>query len=258
MSDERIWRALADPSRRDILDRLRSRPHTTGELADRFDMTRYGVMKHLSVLVDAGLVLVRRRGRQRWNYLNVVPLQEALERWATPFQRSTARSLMRLRDLSESHGREESTMVTRPEILQIEQEIRIAAPPGRVFKALTEEVSEWWGRGYRLLDEDSTVKVIPHVGEHMLETSGSREASWGMVTSVEPDRELELTGRMGMGGAVTGVIRYELEPDGAGTLLKLSHHATGEIDEDTEANYTKGWQYLLGECLRGYLDESHN
>ncbi len=60
------WRALADPPRRRILDLLRRRPTTTAELAAQFECTRFGVMKHLGVLVDAGLVVVRREGRQRW------------------------------------------------------------------------------------------------------------------------------------------------------------------------------------------------
>lgn len=68
-NEERAWRALADPRRRQILEDLRGGPRTTGELARRFEISRYGVMKHLSTLVEAGLVRAERRGRERWNHL---------------------------------------------------------------------------------------------------------------------------------------------------------------------------------------------
>lgn len=68
-SRDRVWRALADPHRREILQSLRRGPQTTGQLADGSEISRYGVMKHLSVLVEAGLVRVERRGRERWNHL---------------------------------------------------------------------------------------------------------------------------------------------------------------------------------------------
>lgn len=69
MTRDRVWRALADPHRRRILDALRAGPQTTGTLAHDSELSRYGVMKHLSTLVDAGLVRVERRGRERWNHL---------------------------------------------------------------------------------------------------------------------------------------------------------------------------------------------
>jgi len=80
-----VWRALADPTRRAILDLLRERPRTTGELTEAFPTSRFAVMKHLAVLQKAGLVVVRRRGRERWNHLNGVPLRTAYERWMRPY-----------------------------------------------------------------------------------------------------------------------------------------------------------------------------
>ncbi|HEU4898462.1 MAG TPA: metalloregulator ArsR/SmtB family transcription factor, partial [Actinomycetota bacterium] len=75
-----VWRALADPTRRAILDLLADRARTTGELSEAFpEVSRFAVMKHLGVLETAGLVVVRRRGRERWNHLNGVPLREAYE-----------------------------------------------------------------------------------------------------------------------------------------------------------------------------------
>jgi DNA-binding transcriptional ArsR family regulator len=80
--DEAVWRALANPLRRRLLDELRRGARTTGELADATpELSRFAVMQHLGVLTDAGLVIVRRRGRHRFNHLNAVPLRRWYERW---------------------------------------------------------------------------------------------------------------------------------------------------------------------------------
>lgn len=76
-----VWKALADPTRRRLLDLLKDRPQTTGQLCARFAMSRYGVMKHLGILEEAGLIIVRREGRKRYNYLNAVPIRRIYERW---------------------------------------------------------------------------------------------------------------------------------------------------------------------------------
>lgn len=80
-----VWTALADPTRRAILDLLRERARTTGEIADEFPTTRFAVMKHLNVLESAKLIVVRREGRERWNHLNVIPLQALYDRWVKPY-----------------------------------------------------------------------------------------------------------------------------------------------------------------------------
>jgi DNA-binding transcriptional ArsR family regulator len=92
-----VFKALADPTRRSILDRLRDQPRTTGELCEGFpDVTRFAVMKHLTVLEEAGLVVVRREGRVRWNHLNPVPIQSIYERWMSRFAAPHAASLLKL------------------------------------------------------------------------------------------------------------------------------------------------------------------
>ena len=101
-ADDRIWKALADPCRRRILDLVRERPRTTGELARPFEVSRFMVMKHLKQLVDAGLVLVVRRGRERWNHLNPAPIQEIWRRWIEPFAVAAADSMHRLKVRAES------------------------------------------------------------------------------------------------------------------------------------------------------------
>src|SRR5215208_6375718 len=102
MMEDRVLRALADPTRRSLLDLLRDGPRTTGALAGAFpEVTRFAVMKHLGVLTDAGLVVVRRRGRERWNHLNAVPLRQAYERWMAPYAEAAAVTSLRLKDFVE-------------------------------------------------------------------------------------------------------------------------------------------------------------
>ena len=97
-----VWRALADPTRRQILDLLREGPRTTGDLVEQFDLSRFGVMKHLGILVEAGLVTVRREGRLRWNELNPMPIHQIYRRWIKPFETAAADRLMRLKTHAES------------------------------------------------------------------------------------------------------------------------------------------------------------
>ncbi len=80
--DDKVFKALAAPVRREVLDALRDNPQTTGELCALFaHLDRCTVMQHLRVLEDADLVLVRRVGRVRWNYLNAIPIKRIHDRW---------------------------------------------------------------------------------------------------------------------------------------------------------------------------------
>ena len=93
-----VWKALADLTRRRLLDALRAGPQTTGALCARFPhLARVTVIKHLGVLEDADLVVVRARGRERWNYLNAVPIQRIHERWIGPFEAHWASALLNLK-----------------------------------------------------------------------------------------------------------------------------------------------------------------
>lgn len=95
---EPVWRALANPVRRRILDILRERPRSTGELAGEFaDLSRFAVMQHLGVLEEAGLVIRRKDGRKTINYLNPVPIQQIHDRWVSRYQRPWAESLVDLK-----------------------------------------------------------------------------------------------------------------------------------------------------------------
>ncbi|HSR43062.1 MAG TPA: helix-turn-helix domain-containing protein, partial [Longimicrobiales bacterium] len=104
-----VWRALSNPVRRRILDLLRGGPRTTGGLADSFpDLTRFAVMQHLGVLEEADLVVPRREGRMRYNYLNPVPIQEVYDRWVVRYLQPWTEALVGLRDALERAPREDS------------------------------------------------------------------------------------------------------------------------------------------------------
>jgi DNA-binding transcriptional ArsR family regulator len=95
VDDARIWKALGSPHRRALLDALRDGAKTTSALCEVLpQLSRFAVMQHLSVLERAGVVLVRRDGRERWNELNAVPIQRELERWLNGFEQATASQLL--------------------------------------------------------------------------------------------------------------------------------------------------------------------
>lgn len=107
-----IWRALADRTRRSMLDLLSEKPRTTGELAKAFKtVSRFAVMKQLKVLEEAGLIIVVREGRLRWNHLNPVPLREVFRKWVGRYETLWADALLDLREQAES----ESEGTSRPE-----------------------------------------------------------------------------------------------------------------------------------------------
>lgn len=85
-SHDVVFKALASPTRRDLLDALRDHPRTTGDLCSRFPaLDRCTVMQHLKVLEDADLVIAQRKGRERWNHLNPLPIKHIYERWIGPY-----------------------------------------------------------------------------------------------------------------------------------------------------------------------------
>jgi len=89
-----VFKALADASRRELLDRLRAESgQTLNELCARLDMTRQAVSKHLTILEEANLVATLRRGREKLHYLNPVPIHEIAERWIGKFERSRLEAL---------------------------------------------------------------------------------------------------------------------------------------------------------------------
>src|SRR5271168_3877744 len=93
-----VFRALADPTRRSLLDELfRQDGQTLGALAERFSMTRFGVMKHLKLLEEAGLVVTQRQGREKRHFLNPVPIRLIHDRWVSKYAEPWVATLSELK-----------------------------------------------------------------------------------------------------------------------------------------------------------------
>ena len=98
MNDDLVFKALADSTRRFLLDLLIEREgRTLRDLESHVDMTRIGVMKHLRLLEDAGLIITRRSGREKLHYLNPVPIQQIHDRWINKFTEHRATALVNLK-----------------------------------------------------------------------------------------------------------------------------------------------------------------
>jgi DNA-binding transcriptional ArsR family regulator len=105
---DKIWRALADPTRRAILDLLRDGPRTTTDIVEAVPrLSRFGVMKHLDVLKRCGLVLVRADGRRRVNSLNAAPIRRIYERWVRRYEGRGAGELLSVKRDAERRRHDE-------------------------------------------------------------------------------------------------------------------------------------------------------
>jgi uncharacterized protein YndB with AHSA1/START domain len=121
-----VFRALADPTRRELLDELFRRDgQTLTELEGRFEMSRFGVMKHLRQLEEAGLVVVRRRGREKLHFLNPVPIRLVHDRWVSKYAEPWATALSDLKTSLEQ---------TMEKVF----EIYIRTTPERLWHAITD------------------------------------------------------------------------------------------------------------------------
>src|SRR5947209_3976992 len=130
-----VFKALADPNRRRLLDRLFKRDgQTLGEMCARVDMTRFGVMKHLRVLEDAGLVVTRKQGREKLHFLNPMPIRLAHDRWVTKYRAPLAAALSDLKFALENPM---SAIDPKPVQKQI-YELFIRTTPEKLWQALTD------------------------------------------------------------------------------------------------------------------------
>src|SRR5262245_43751271 len=250
-----VWPALADPNRRAILDLLRDGPRTTGQIASRFPSTRFAVMKHLRVLEAAGLVVVRRQGRERWNHLNAVPLQQVYDRWVTPYRALWAPKLTSLKTRLEGDHAMTTTAPVSP-FVRVELEIRIDAPRERVWKALIEDTTLWWPRSF-YTGPAKGFHIEPRLGGRVYEDWGNQTGVvWYTVFAINPNTSIDLHGAMGVpyGPAFT-LLHLELESDGTETILKLSDSTLGDSGGGCDATKEDGWRQVFAEGLKRYVEQ---
>jgi DNA-binding transcriptional ArsR family regulator/uncharacterized protein YndB with AHSA1/START domain len=234
--EEAFWRALANPWRRRILDLLRDRPLATGDLAERLpQVSRFAVMQHLGVLADAGLVLVERRGRHRFNHLNAAALRASYDRWVNGYADGLADELVSLRrHLDEEEIMGEGPAVETPRVLRLESELRFRAAPERVFRALTDpdEVRRWFPYTY---GENRVQRVVlePRVGGLQYEDWGDgRGYLYGQVTEWDPPWRYSVRTRLHPGTVMDTLATVEPIADGA--VLRSSRVIVGPISDEQE------------------------
>jgi len=244
-----LWRALADPTRRQILDLLRRRPLITGEIAAQFPISRIAVMRHLDVLSQAGLVTSRKRGRERWHYLNAVPLQKLHQRWAEPAAAGFAAALLRLHDTVEAEGR---PMEPIQPAVDVALDIEIAGPPAAVFAALTEDAGGWWGPPF-VTARATSLALDPRLGGLFTERWGNGGQVIASVTGWAQDEHLQLTGSFHLGAGV-GVAAFDLAEAGPGTLVRFSFRAIGVVDAGAAGAISRGWAELVGTRLKELVE----
>ena len=252
-----IWNALAEAKRRQILELLEERSRTTSELCEFFDVSRFAVMKHLNVLEEAGLIMVRREGRKRWNILNDRPIDLLRARAAD--NNNKAKKPSKIFSLfpvaAQTLSSLEPTGAT-----SIDQDTLLKAAPEDVFAALTEHVDAWW----RWRSPDSLgVYLEPTVSGRFYQAfseTGDGELLDGellaWVTYIKRYEEIRLSGPMGLAEAeAMSFIRLQLEPCADGTWLRLHHRLIGRIDEQIVERFRRRWHDLFSYCLKAFVEE---
>lgn len=255
-----VWKALADVTRRAILDQLRDGPRTTGDLSESFAMSRFGVMKHLRILEEAGLVTVRRDGRKRWNHLNPMPIHEIYRRWIRPFETTAADRLLRLKLHAESHPEAPMPDSAMFRTLDIQLELEIAAPPARVWRSLTADIGEWWPKQFYVGSAPKRFALEARVGGRVFEDWGDGEGVlFGTVTAFEENALLQWAGDMSaeFGGPARSVTTFRLRPGAAtgATVLAFRDTPFGLLSDEAMTGLEQGWRWFLTDCLKPFVED---
>lgn len=247
---DQVWRALSDPTRREVLDLLREGRKTTGELAACFpELTRYGVMKHVKVLGEAGLVVSRKEGRNRWHHLNAVPLRRIYERWVSRYEDLWAGSLLTLKRVVEGREAMGIKQIGESRVVHIEDEIRIGAPASRVFGAMVGEIGMWFWRGEEGTDPPAKLEAWAG-GRFFREWGEGNTELFATVGLIKKDRQLRLLGSIGGRHAIASVADLVLEEEGDETLVRVTHRVSGEVTDAEVGDYESGWHDELASLKR--------
>jgi DNA-binding transcriptional ArsR family regulator len=229
-----LWRALASPWRRRLLDLLRQGPATTSALAAQLpELSRFAVMQHLGVLTDAGVVVVERRGRDRVNHLNPVPLREWYERWVRPMADAGAASLLALRRAVETGEPVMIETADQVRTVRLAFELRIEASAERTFEVMTQRSLEWYPHTY---GEERVRRIVlePRVGgQHYEDWGDGRGHLYGEVTVYDPPARWATRGRI-MAGTILDTA-YELREESGGVVVSVTKVAVGPITDEEAA-----------------------
>jgi len=225
---DEVFKALVDPIRRSLLDELFRRDgQTLGELVGLFEMTRFGVMKHLAQLEAAGLVVTRRRGREKLHFLNPVPIRLVHDRWVSKYAEPWAAGLSDLKQRLENP-------------MEKVFEIYIKTTPERLWEAITDaDTRSKYNFGVGVYSDFAP-------GSHFEMRTGDMVLGEGENVEVDPPRKLVQRATMlfSEGAKNEGVTRitWEIEPVGDSCRLTLTHD---EMRDGACEEIYGGWPMIL-------------
>jgi len=225
---DEVFRALADPTRRSLLDALfREDGQTLSALEARLPMTRFGVMKHLKVLEEARLVVTRRRGREKLHFLNPVPIRLVHDRWVSKYAEPWAATLSDLKHELEK---------TMEKVF----EIYIKTTPQRLWQAITDtDMRRKYNFGAVFKSDWTKGSRLEAFGRGVLIAEGEN-------LEVDPPRRLVQSFRALWGEDVkregTSRVTWEIEPVGDSCRLLVTHD---QLREDANTQLYGGWPMVL-------------
>lgn len=265
---DEVFRALADQSRRQLLDSLNTRNgQTLRELCSGLDMARQSVSKHLAVLEAANLVTTVRRGREKLHYLNGAPINEISERWITRYERDRVNALADLKRALEETTMEKPTFVYTT---------YIQTTPERLWQALTDPAftQRYWGATFQTdwkagstMTWDLLGVTIADPEQVVLESDPYRRLAYSWHTfTAELAEALQLTDEARERIAAEQRSKVAFEIESLGDLVKLTVvHDGFEPGSLVVSMVSQGWPGILsnlktlletGETLPGYQEPS--
>ncbi len=230
-----IFDAIANPLRRQILDLLQQRDgRTLTEIEQALPLTRFGVMKHLRVLEEVNLVSTRKVGREKFHYLNPVPIQELGDRWISNYARGFTRAMVSIRHLSEEGAFAMSKGPTHV------YEIYIRASADAVWATLTDDAkTPLWQH----FDMDS--RTDWRVGGSITFLLNGNEMIVGEILEMDPPRRLSHSFSARWSPDVTGdppsKVTWEIIPAGPDAVKLVLTHGDFGGDTLTSRMVTGGW-----------------
>ncbi len=225
-----VFKALADATRRGLLDELfREDGQSLSALQGRFAMSRFGVMKHLKQLQEAGLVVTKRRGREKLHFLNPVPIRLVHDRWVSKYAEPWAAGLSGLKHRLEAH-------------MEKVFEIYIKTTPERLWEAITDpEIRSKYNFGVRVVSD-----WTPGSRFEMGGPAASGPLGEGENLEVDPPRRLVQTMRALWSDDVkregTSRVTWEIEPVGDSCRLTVTHD---QLREGANDELYGGWPMIL-------------
>ena len=227
---DEVFKALADPTRRGLLDELfRQDGQTLSQLEERFSMTRFGVMKHLRQLEECGLVVTKRRGREKLHFLNPIPIRLVHDRWVSKYAEPWAAGLTGLKQQLESS-------------MEKVFEIYIHTTPEALWHAITDsEIRSKYQFGSRI-----TSDWTPGSRFEMASPNSPGLLGEGVNLEVDPPRRLVQSMVALWGEDVksegTSRVTWEIEPVGDSCRLTVTHD---QLREGANDQLYGGWPMIL-------------